>query len=131
VNACGAAGECTASCGWQPEMLCLNARRCGARTRRHQPCQAPAIKGKKRCRMHGGLSTGPTPDGLERSRRARWKHGRFCRAAIEARRVVRWETREEGMARLERESRRDKRRMARDTQRFAHTFDRLLDQLPD
>jgi hypothetical protein len=26
--------------------------------------------------MHGGMSTGPrTPEGLERSRRARWKHG--------------------------------------------------------
>jgi hypothetical protein len=29
-----------------------------------------------RCKFHGGLSTGPrTPEGLERSRRARWKHG--------------------------------------------------------
>ncbi|HZF33834.1 MAG TPA: HGGxSTG domain-containing protein [Candidatus Angelobacter sp.] len=29
-----------------------------------------------RCRLHGGLSTGPrTPAGLDRSRRARWKHG--------------------------------------------------------
>jgi len=28
--------------------------------------------------MHGGKSTGPrTPDGLARSRRARWKHGRY------------------------------------------------------
>lgn len=28
--------------------------------------------------MHGGRSTGPrTADGLARSRRARWKHGRF------------------------------------------------------
>jgi hypothetical protein len=29
-----------------------------------------------RCRMHGGLSTGPrTAEGLARSRRARWRHG--------------------------------------------------------
>jgi len=29
-----------------------------------------------RCRLHGGESTGPrTPAGLERSRRARWRHG--------------------------------------------------------
>ena len=29
-----------------------------------------------RCRLHGGLSTGPrTPGGLARSRRSRWKHG--------------------------------------------------------
>ena len=32
--------------------------------------------GKRQCRMHGGKSTGPrTPDGLERSRKANWKHG--------------------------------------------------------
>jgi hypothetical protein len=36
---------------------------------------------KGRCRMHGrGLSTGPrTPAGLERSRKARWKHGAYSR----------------------------------------------------
>ena len=28
--------------------------------------------------MHGGMSTDPrTPEGLERSRRARWKHGAY------------------------------------------------------
>lgn len=33
-----------------------------------------------RCRMHGGLSTGPrTAEGLERSRRARWIHGMYSR----------------------------------------------------
>jgi hypothetical protein len=32
--------------------------------------------------MHGGLSTGPrTPAGLARSKRARWKHGRFAAEA--------------------------------------------------
>jgi hypothetical protein len=31
-----------------------------------------------RCKVHGGKSTGPrTPEGLERSRRANWKHGHF------------------------------------------------------
>ncbi len=30
--------------------------------------------------MHGGCSTGPRrPEGLERSRRARWKHGAYSR----------------------------------------------------
>ncbi len=33
--------------------------RCGARTRRGTPCQARAVEGKERCRLHGGLSTGP------------------------------------------------------------------------
>jgi hypothetical protein len=40
-----------------------------------------------RCRMHGGLSTGPkTPEGLERSRRARWKHGAYSEEAQRERR---------------------------------------------
>jgi hypothetical protein len=35
-----------------------------------------------RCKLHGGKSTGPrTPEGLERSRRANWKHGHFSREA--------------------------------------------------
>lgn len=32
---------------------------CGARTRSGQPCKARAVFGMERCRMHGGLSTGP------------------------------------------------------------------------
>lgn len=36
-----------------------SAPRCGAHARTTgQPCQAPAIKGKGRCRMHGGKSPG-------------------------------------------------------------------------
>jgi hypothetical protein len=60
------------------------ARRCGARarTRGNQPCRAPALKGKRRCRMHGGRSTGPrTPEGRERSTRARWTHGSYSAEA--------------------------------------------------
>jgi hypothetical protein len=35
-----------------------------------------------RCKVHGGKSTGPrTREGLERSRRANWKHGHFSREA--------------------------------------------------
>jgi hypothetical protein len=49
--------------------------RCGAKTRRQTACRGPAMK-NGRCRMHGGLSTGPrTAEGLERNRKARWKHG--------------------------------------------------------
>src|SRR5271166_1563680 len=51
--------------------------RCGARTRAGCPCRAPAVRGKRRCRMHGGRSTGPrTPKGLEDMRAARTIHGR-------------------------------------------------------
>ena len=54
-------------------------RFCGARTRRGTPCQCKAIETKRgawRCRLHGGLSTGPkTAEGRARiaaAQRARW-----------------------------------------------------------
>lgn len=63
-----------------------NAKRCGAKTRKGRPCRQPAMK-NGRCKMHGGLSTGPkTPEGLARSRRANWKHGRYSIEAKMARR---------------------------------------------
>ncbi len=56
----------------------LAAPRCGARTRCGGECRQPAMK-NGRCRMHGGLSTGPrTPEGLARSRRARLTHGGYA-----------------------------------------------------
>ena len=40
---------------------------CGARTRRGTACQKPPLAGKTRCRLHGGLSTGPrTAEGKAR-----------------------------------------------------------------
>ena len=61
------------------------APRCGARTRLNQACRAPAIRGKHRCRMHGGRSTGPrTPEGRARSAHARWKHGAYTAEAERA-----------------------------------------------
>jgi hypothetical protein len=55
----------------------LAAPRCGARTRAGCACRQPAMK-NGRCRMHGGLSTGPrTPEGRERCRRARLTHGGY------------------------------------------------------
>src|SRR5512145_1643807 len=53
----------------------LAAPRCGAHTRAGGCCRQPAMP-NGRCRMHGGLSTGPrTAEGLARARRACWKHG--------------------------------------------------------
>jgi hypothetical protein len=55
--------------------------RCGARARHTggRPCKAPSLA-NGRCRHHGGKSTGPkTAEGLERSRKANWKHGRYSR----------------------------------------------------
>jgi hypothetical protein len=58
-----------------------SAPRCRAKTRQGQECRAPAML-NGRCRMHGGASTGPrTPEGLARSRRANWKHGRYSAKA--------------------------------------------------
>jgi hypothetical protein len=59
-----------------------NAPRCGAKTRKGTPCRSAAMK-NGRCRMHGGMSTGPrTPEGIERIRKARTKHGRYSQASI-------------------------------------------------
>ncbi len=50
---------------------------CGAKTRKGTPCQCPAMK-NGRCRLHGGLSTGPkTSEG--RARCGNWKHGRYSK----------------------------------------------------
>jgi hypothetical protein len=51
------------------------AGRCGAKTRKGTPCEAPAIRGKTRCRMHGGKSPGRPQI-----------HGRYAKANIEKRR---------------------------------------------
>jgi hypothetical protein len=80
--------------------------------------------------MHGGLSTGPrTPEGLERSRRARWIHSRFSRDAIEAPRRAIWETVERAMARLQRESRRAERLTARLVRGMMQELDRVFGRI--
>ena len=67
----------------------MNAPRCGAKTRKGTPCRAPAMA-NGRCRMHGGKSTGPrTPEGLERSRKANFKHGYYSAESIAERKFIR------------------------------------------
>jgi len=59
-------------------------RRCLAKTRRSTLCQKAALKGRNRCRLHGGCSTGPrTPEGKARSIAAHTKHGRRSREHVE------------------------------------------------
>ena len=59
-------------------------KRCLAKTRRSTPCQKAALKGKTRCRLHGGKSTGPrTLEGKARSIAAHTKHGRRSREHVE------------------------------------------------
>ena len=66
------------------------APRCGAKTRQGTACRGPAVRGKRRCRLHGGLSTGPkTAEGLERCRTSALKSGYWSAEARAARREVR------------------------------------------
>lgn len=58
--------------------------RCGARTRKGTPCQAPAVSGKARCRMHGGAQGSGAP----RGNRNAFKHGLYSRETIEQRKEV-------------------------------------------
>ena len=53
-------------------------RRCGAKTRSGTPCAKYAITGKRRCRLHGGLSSGPkTAEGRARIAQANLRHGKY------------------------------------------------------
>jgi len=70
-----------------------NIRRCGAKTRRKTACMSPAMR-NGRCRLHGGLSTGPrTQAGIERIRLANTRHGGRTQAAraerIQVRELIR------------------------------------------
>ena len=71
---------------WDKGLIQANkAPRCGAKTRQKTSCLMPAMK-NGRCRLHGGKSTGPkTREGLERSKKANWKHGRRSAEAIRQR----------------------------------------------
>jgi hypothetical protein len=46
----------TTSCNGQKHYAFDNAPRCGAKTKHNNgnPCRAPVVRGKKRCRIHGG-----------------------------------------------------------------------------
>lgn len=64
-------------------MLC--SPRCGAKARSGNPCRSPAVRGKRRCRMHGGALGSGAPPGNQNAR----KHGFYAREAFEERRAVR------------------------------------------
>ena len=61
--------------------------RCDAKSKRtKQQCRNPAIKGKTKCKHHGGLSRGSTTeDGRARQIAANTKHGNETRAIREER----------------------------------------------
>nr|WP_276576247.1 HGGxSTG domain-containing protein [Bradyrhizobium zhengyangense] len=60
-------------------------RRCGAQTRNGATCRAPALRGRIRCRMHGGAWGSGAPIGNGNA----VKHGYFSSEAIEERKFVR------------------------------------------
>ena len=62
----------------------LESLRCRAKTRRDGACRSPAVRGKKRCRMHGGAQGSGAPRENQNAR----KHGLFTRDAIEERRRI-------------------------------------------
>ena len=55
-------------------------QRCAAKTRSGTPCQKPALRGKARCQLHGGKSTGPrTEAGRARIAAAHTTHGQLTK----------------------------------------------------
>jgi hypothetical protein len=62
----------------------LASPRCGARTRSGRSCRSPAVRGKKRCRMHGGAKGTGAPRANQNAR----KHGLFTGDAIAERRQI-------------------------------------------
>ncbi len=74
---------------WCEDDNMCDANRCRAKSKRTgQQCKSPAVPGKRVCRIHGGLSTGPkTPEGRARCAAAKTIHGGETRAIREARRV--------------------------------------------
>jgi hypothetical protein len=62
----------------------LASSRCGAKTRSSGSCRSPAVRGKSRCRMHGGAPGSGAPGGNQNARR----HGLFTGDAIAERKQI-------------------------------------------
>src|SRR5687768_2333927 len=70
---------------WRLSLMRL-APRCGARTKSGSPCQSPAMKGRKRCRLHGGAKGSGGPLG---EANGNYRHGFRSRAHLEEMRQFR------------------------------------------
>ena len=62
----------------------LTSRRCGAKIRSGGSCRSPAMRGKRRCRMHGGAKQSGAPRGNQNAR----QQGLFTGDAIAERRQI-------------------------------------------
>jgi glucans biosynthesis protein len=68
-----------------PNRHLRHALKCGARTRAGGSCEARAIRGRRRCRLHGGLSPG-APRG---PKNGNFKNGDWTAEAIAERKWLR------------------------------------------
>ena len=68
----------------EAQRLATRRVRCGAKTRKGTPCRMKSEPGKRRCKFHGGMSTGArTPEGKARiaeAQRRRWARYRQAKA---------------------------------------------------
>ena len=70
-------------------------QRCDAKTRKGTACQKPPIKGKRRCRLHGGLSSGPkSAEGKSRIAETHYRHGRRSKKFVKMKAKIWKELRE-------------------------------------
>jgi hypothetical protein len=73
----GAALQHEAGRLWWRDQIEVDVPNCNARTRAGGKCKMRPVAGRERCRLHGGLSTGPkTQEGRERiveAQRRRWE----------------------------------------------------------
>lgn len=82
----------TSSCNENKPFAFESAPRCGARTKRNSgaPCNAPAVRGKKRCRIHGGAKG----SGAQQGNINAMKHGETTAKLKKFRRAVKQAIRE-------------------------------------
>src|SRR5215207_961827 len=67
---------------WSMHRAC----RCGARTRQGTACKSPAVRGKSRCRMHGGAAGSGAPKGKANGN---YRHGHYTAEALAERTALR------------------------------------------
>jgi hypothetical protein len=67
------------------------APRCGAKTRAGHLCKQAAVRGRARCRMHGGAKGSGGPRG---NRNGNFKYGLWTRESLETRETARAKIRE-------------------------------------
>jgi hypothetical protein len=67
------------------------AARCGAKTRTGDPCKQAAVRGRARCRMHGGAKGSGGPRG---DRNGNFKYGLWTRGSVDMRKAGRTKIRE-------------------------------------